>query len=92
MSKKSSTNASTVHAYTPGLKVTRETLVSRIRKLPIPGELLVKVGDTVDFNQSVAKAYIAGDSELLKVTSLLSLETERSAPCSRSCSSRSSRL
>lgn len=66
----------TAHAYTPGLKVTKETLVLKIRKLPVPGELLVKVGDNVEFNQSVAKAYLPGEVQLVKVTSVLGLEPE----------------
>ena len=77
MAKKTrNSTRATAHAYTPGLKVTRETLVSKIRKLPIPGELLVKVGTTVEFDQSVARAYFPGPAELVKVTSLLTLEPE----------------
>ncbi len=76
MSKTASKTAATAHAYTPGLKVTHETSVTRMRRLPIPGELLVKVGDVVQSSQSVAKAYLPGDVELVKVTSLLGLEPE----------------
>jgi len=35
------------HAYTPGLKVTRKTVLRKERRLPLPGEVVVKVGDKV---------------------------------------------
>ena len=35
------------HSYTPGLTVTERTTVRRRRLLPLPGEILVKVGEKV---------------------------------------------
>jgi hypothetical protein len=76
MAKTTSKGSTTAHAYTPGLKVKRDITIQKIRRLPIPGELLVKVGDEVTEGQSVARAYLPGDSELLKVSSLLGIEPE----------------
>jgi hypothetical protein len=76
MTKTTSKGTTTAHAYTPGLKVKRDITIQKTRRLPIPGELLVQVGGTVTEGQSVARAYLPGDSELLKVSSLLGIEPE----------------
>lgn len=47
-------------AYTPGLKVSPDTVWRSRRLLPLPGEVLVKVGDLVDAEQVVARASIPG--------------------------------
>lgn len=41
-------------AYTPGLTVSSDTVVDRLRRLPIKGEVLVKVGDKVESGQKIA--------------------------------------
>ena len=48
------------HSYTPGLTVTDHTLVHRRRMLPLPGTLLVQVGDQVRSDQVVAQAALPG--------------------------------
>ena len=48
------------HSYTPGLTVTDHTVVHRRRMLPLPGKLLVKVGDVVRSDQVVARAELPG--------------------------------
>jgi len=48
------------HSYTPGLTVTDYTVVRRRRQLPLPGTVLVKVGDHVQANQPVARAELPG--------------------------------
>jgi len=50
------------HSYTPGLTVTEQTVIRRRRQLPLPGTVLVNVGDHVQSNQPVAKAELAGKS------------------------------
>lgn len=60
-------------AYTPGLKVKDAVIVSRERRLPTAGEILVKVGDTVDFDTVVAQAYVPGQAYVLDVAALLGL-------------------
>lgn len=48
------------HSYTPGLTVTEQTVVHRRRMLPLPGKVLVAVGDRVRSDQVVAKAELPG--------------------------------
>ncbi|MDF0677337.1 MAG: hypothetical protein P0120_23820 [Nitrospira sp.] len=48
------------HSYTPGLTVTDHTVVHRRRMLPLPGKILVHVGDRVRSEQVVARAELPG--------------------------------
>jgi hypothetical protein len=48
------------HSYTPGLTVTDHTVVHRRRMLPLPGKVLVTVGDRVRSDQVVAQAELPG--------------------------------
>ncbi|MEK6586013.1 MAG: hypothetical protein AABZ24_06670, partial [Nitrospirota bacterium] len=48
------------HSYTPGLTVTDHTVIHRRRMLPLPGTLLVTVGDLVRSDQVVARAELPG--------------------------------
>ncbi|MCW3992619.1 MAG: hypothetical protein NWE79_07905 [Candidatus Bathyarchaeota archaeon] len=64
------------YAYTPGLKVKRLMAVDKERKLPIPGEILVKVGDRVSSDTIVARTEVPGDPVLVKVTLLLGVDND----------------
>jgi hypothetical protein len=64
------------HAYTPGLKVKRYTLVSKTRRLPILGEVFVKKGDVVDHDLILAQTELSGDPEIVKASMLLGVEPE----------------
>ncbi len=64
------------YAYTPGLKVKRLMAVDKERKLPIPGEILVKVGDRVSSDTIVARTEVPGDPVLIKVTLLLGVDND----------------
>ncbi len=48
------------HSYTPGLTVTERTIVRRRRILPLPGSVLVQVGDAVRADTAVARAELPG--------------------------------
>ena len=48
------------HSYTPGLTVTERTTVRRRRILPLPGTVLVQVGDAVRADTAVARAELPG--------------------------------
>ncbi|MBX3332086.1 MAG: hypothetical protein KF722_16900 [Nitrospira sp.] len=48
------------HSYTPGLTVTDHTIVHRRRMLPLPGKILINVGDGVRSDQVVARAELPG--------------------------------
>lgn len=59
------------YAYTSGLKVKQAMTVSKIRRLPIFGDVYVNVGDKVSYDTIVAKTNISGDAEIVKVAALL---------------------
>jgi len=67
------------HAYTPGLKVKRFTIVSKTRRLPIPGEVLVKEGDIVTHDQVVAKTQVPGEIHLINVANALGVDPEETS-------------
>jgi hypothetical protein len=62
------------HAYTPGLKVTKSTIIRKERRLPVPGTVLVKKGETVKATQAVAKADLPGNVVPLNVAGKLGIQ------------------
>jgi len=64
------------HAYTAGLKIKRTTSVSRTRRLPIPGEVCVNVGEKVNHDTIVARTWIRGDPEIVNVATMIGAEDE----------------
>ncbi|GAB4291351.1 MAG: hypothetical protein Kow0090_04800 [Myxococcota bacterium] len=48
------------YVFTPGLKVTERTVVKKLRRLPIQGEVLVKKGDYVSDRTVVARTELPG--------------------------------
>src|SRR3954453_11890082 len=48
------------HAYTPGLRVTPDTVIRKRRLLPIPGEVLVAEGTRVSATTEVAQTALPG--------------------------------
>lgn len=63
-------------AYTPGLKVKASAAFDAIRRLPIPGQILVKQGDTVGFDTIVARTSVPGGVEIIKLVYLLGIDPE----------------
>jgi hypothetical protein len=63
-------------AYTPGLKVKKFTIVSKTRRLPLPGEVLVREGENVAHDQIVARTQIPGEIHMMNVANLLGVEPE----------------
>lgn len=63
-------------AYTPGLTVSGYTLLTKTRRLPLKGEVLVSVGDEVTPQMPVAKAAIPGIMHSVKVAELLGQDPE----------------
>ncbi len=59
------------HAYTPGLKVTKKTLVRKERRLPLKGEVLVYKGQKVKAEDVVARALLPGNVHPVNVAGLL---------------------
>lgn len=59
------------HIYSPGLKLKRDSIVKKARRLPIPGEVLVKKGDIVEPEMIIAKTDIGSFIRTLPVSSML---------------------
>ena len=76
MKEKNEEVSKEAYAYTPGLKVKRTLTVSKTRRLPLLGDVYMKVGDTVDQGTIVARTEISGDPEIVKVAMLLGVEPE----------------
>jgi hypothetical protein len=64
------------HAYTPGLKVTRAITLRKERRLPLPGEVLVKEGDVLKAEDIVARTELPGNVQPINVAGLLSAPPE----------------
>ena len=61
------------HAYTPGLRVTRQATIRRERRLPLKGDLLVGAGDEVRRDQVVARTELPGDVVTLNLVNRLGI-------------------
>ncbi len=61
------------HAYTPGLRVTGDITIRKERRLPLEGEVLVRVGDKVRGEDVVANADLPGNVQLVNISNLLSV-------------------
>jgi len=70
----SENNTDEAFAYTPGLKVKRSMTVSKERRLPLLGDILVEKGDSVSYDKIVAKTEVPGDPELVKVSAILGID------------------
>lgn len=64
------------HAYTPGLRVAEKTVVRKERRLPIKGQVVVKVGDKVTSDTVVARTELPGNVQLVNVASKLGIPAE----------------
>ena len=64
------------HAYTPGLKVSRQTEVRKERRLPLKGDVLVGIGDRVTAETIVAKTELPGNVQTVNVANRLSILPE----------------
>lgn len=60
-------------AYTPGLLVTPSAIITRTRRLPINGDVLVRVGDTVNADDVIAQASLPGPVNVIRVAEKLGL-------------------
>ena len=63
-------------AFTPGLKVTKETIVKKRRILPLKGDVLVEKGDRVKYDQVIAKTELPGNIKPLNVANKLGIAPE----------------
>jgi len=63
-------------AYTPGLTVSGDIVVRRVRRLPIKGEVLVALGQEVTPLQIVAQAMLPGVLQTIKIAEKLGIEPQ----------------
>ncbi|MDA0837723.1 MAG: hypothetical protein O3B01_20715 [Planctomycetota bacterium] len=63
-------------AYTPGLTVSSNYLVTKHRRLPIDGEILVEAGQTVSHDTIVARAELPGDIEPVRLAERMQLDPD----------------
>ena len=64
------------HAYTPGLRVTNRTKITKKRILPLKGDVAVSVGDKVSPETVVARTEIPGPVEPVNVANILGVPPE----------------
>lgn len=69
------------HSYTPGLKVTASTRLRRERKLPLPGDVLVTVGQSVTADTVVARTELPGNVQTVNAANLLGVLPEDVEEC-----------
>jgi hypothetical protein len=58
-------------AYTPGLTVTDSAVVRKSRRLPLPGQVLVGIGDRVGAEDVVARTELPGKVHLINFSNVL---------------------
>lgn len=64
------------YAYTPGLKVSGGMMLKKIRRLPLPGDILVKAGQQVNAETVVARTELPGQVRSVNVASILGIQPE----------------
>jgi hypothetical protein len=64
------------HAYSPGLRVARQTKIRKERRLPLRGEVLAAVGDRVQAEAVVARTELPGNVQTINVANKLSILPE----------------
>jgi len=64
------------HTYTPGLRVTADTIIRKERRLPIAGDVLLQEGAAVKATDIVAKAQLPGNVATVNVVNLLGIAAE----------------
>lgn len=68
--------AESIYAYTPGLKVKKVMKLEKLRRLPVPGEVLIKRGDDVSCDTIVARTFVPGNPNLIRMFNLLGCEPD----------------
>ncbi|QDT43991.1 hypothetical protein Pan241w_40950 [Gimesia alba] len=68
-------------AYSPGLQIRQRVLHSSRRILPIPGDVLGKVGDQVTSQQIVAQTFMPGDVTPINIANQISVAPSEVPSC-----------
>ena len=61
------------HAYTPGLRLAEKLQIRKSRSLPLPGDVIVKKGNTVKYNDIVARTNLPGKVHAVNVVNRLAI-------------------
>ncbi|MEP6754453.1 MAG: hypothetical protein ABJA67_03045, partial [Chthonomonadales bacterium] len=61
-------------AYTPGLKVSAAATIDKLRRLPLKGDVLVKIGDRVTPDTVVARTELPGLLQTVKLAEKMGIE------------------
>ena len=61
-------------AYTPGLKVSPRTMIEKLRRLPLKGQVLVQPGQTVTPETVVARTELPGNMQTIKLAERMGIE------------------
>ncbi len=61
------------HAYTPGLRLAEKLQIRKSRNLPLPGDVIVKKGNTVKSDDIVARTNLPGKVHSLNVVNRLAI-------------------
>ena len=69
------------HSYTPGLKVSSLATIRRERKLPLPGDVVVTVGQRVTAETIVARTQLPGNVQSVNAANLLGVLPEDVEEC-----------
>ena len=69
------------HAYTSGLRVSPRTVVAKTRRLPLSGQVVVRVGDRVRPDTVVAETYLPGPVHNVNVANALAIAPEDVPDC-----------
>ncbi|MHB0913182.1 MAG: hypothetical protein ACYC2Y_07025 [Armatimonadota bacterium] len=67
-------------AYTPGLTVTPRIIIRKTRRLPLKGEVVVKIGDEVQPDTVVARTDLPGIMQTVRVAESLGIDASEVAP------------
>lgn len=63
-------------AYTPGLKVSANATVDKVRRLPVKGSVLVQAGEAVQPDTVVARAELPGDLEIVRLAERMGVDAD----------------
>lgn len=69
-------NRRAVHAYTPGLRVADSATIRKVRRLPLPGEVHVEVGDEVRAGDIVASTELPGRVQTVNIAHELNCQPD----------------
>ncbi len=69
------------HAYTPGLRVSPRTTLRKVRRLPLTGDVKVKVGEIVKAEDIVARTELPGAVTPYNIVNTLGIVAEDAPHC-----------